>query len=163
VTDDAGANGASGVLGEDLGAMPLPCAVSEAEAAFPGTGGSCPTLGGGNLLVNPQADDADTAIQVAEAMTSDEFQLRLFELANLVPARPDLLETSRARAVQPLGRYLETIKHAGENAIPRPSSQLWHDHQLDFIVDEVREVLTQRKSPRQGAIDMGRRFETSQG
>jgi len=150
-------------IGSSIGAMPLPYAVTESEADQQGAGGSAPSMGGWNVIVNPQSDDVSAAVAAASAMTTDEFHLAMLERANFVPPRPSLLETTRARSAAPLGQYLPAIKWSAENAIPRPSNRLWYDRMSDVVEREVHDALAQEQNPAEAAQTIESRLRALEG
>ncbi len=85
---------------EDYGAMPIPYAVSEADANQPGTGGSTAALGGWHLTLNPNSERTDDAVEVLRAAMTDEFNLGMFDLwggsAEATPVRHRGSRTGRA-------------------------------------------------------------------
>ena len=150
--------------GSSVGAMPLPYAVTEDEAAQRGAGGSSPSMGGWNVIVNPRSDDVSAAASAAAAMTTDEFHLAMLEAANFVPPRAALLETDRARNADPLGDYLPALRWSAENAIPRPSNRRWYERMSDVVAREVHDALSQEQNPTEAARGIAsrlRRFEGS--
>lgn len=122
-----GQHGDEEMFGEDLGVMPIPYGVEEEEAEYPGTGGPVAALGGWNLAVNPNTEHMDEALEVVEAATTDEFNLDIFEILGQIPPKPHVLEEDRAQDVPVMGRYLDTFRVAGENAMPRPVTVVWPD------------------------------------
>jgi ABC-type glycerol-3-phosphate transport system substrate-binding protein len=122
-----GQHGAEDDFGQDLGVMPIPYAATEEEAEYPGTGGTAAALGGWHVAVNPNTERMDATMEVVEAATTDEFNLRIFEILGQIPPKSHLLESDRAREVPVVGRYLDTYRVAGENAIPRPVTVVWPD------------------------------------
>jgi len=112
-------------LGQDLGAMPIPYAVSESDAAQPGTGGTTSALGGWHLTINPNSNNLDAMNEVIRAVQTDEFALELFRLQGWLPPRPDLFNSDEARSVEPVGRYMDTLQVAGQNAMARPVTPVW--------------------------------------
>ncbi|WP_246985762.1 extracellular solute-binding protein [Halorientalis marina] len=160
--DELAALAASSV-GSNVGAMPLPYAVTENEAAQRGAGGSSPSMGGWNVLVNPRSDDVSAAVSAAAAMTTDEFHLAMLERSNFVPPRAALLETDRARNADPLGEYLPTLQWSAENAIPRPSNRRWYDRMSDVVEREVHDALSQEQNPTEAARGMASRLRRFEG
>ncbi|MFC4357126.1 substrate-binding domain-containing protein [Halobium salinum] len=118
-------NGAEDVFGEDLGVMPIPYGVTADEAQYPMTGGPVAALGGWHMTINPNSEKIDMAIQVFEAMAQQSFKLSLFETIGWIPPEPSLLDTQEARDVPIVGRYIDALKVAGQNAIPRPATAVW--------------------------------------
>jgi ABC-type glycerol-3-phosphate transport system substrate-binding protein len=128
------------------GNMPIPAGVPESEAEYPGTGGPVSSLGGWNLTVNPYAQGAqkEAALELAQAITVDEFRLKMFEVNGWVPAKPELFESDRARNVEPTGQFLDTLQISGENAMPRPVTVAW-PQQSSQIAGSVNSVFSGSK------------------
>ncbi|UPW00346.1 extracellular solute-binding protein [Halorussus gelatinilyticus] len=118
-------SGSEDNLGKDLGVMPIPYAKTKQEAKYPMTGGPVAALGGWHNAVNPNSKNPEAAIEVLKAMMSDEFKYKLFEVLGFLPPEPKLLTSQRAKEVPVMGRYLEPLRVAGENAIPRPVTPVW--------------------------------------
>lgn len=118
-------NGAEDVFGADLGVMPIPYATTEAESKYEKRGGPVAAVGGWNLTVNPNGRHREAALEVIEAMASPAFRFKLFEAAGYTPPIPKLLDSKRASKVPVMGRYIDQLKVAGKNAIPRPVSVVW--------------------------------------
>ncbi len=118
-------NGAEGEFGEDLGVMPIPYGVREEEASIEGYGGTMSSLGGWHICLNPKAQNKQQALEVMEAMVSEEFQLFLFETLGWLPPRPELFGSERAKQVPVVGRYLDTLRLTVENSVPRPVTVAW--------------------------------------
>lgn len=146
-------HGAEDGYGEDLGVMPLPYAVAEAEAEYPGTGGTAGALGGWHVAVNPNTQKMDAALEAVQAAASDEFNFAIMEILGQIPPKPALLETDRARDVGVAGRYMDTFRVVGENAIPRPVTVVWPD-QSQQIHQEINAALSQQKAPDQALSDL---------
>jgi len=152
-------------LGDALGVMPLPYAVTEDEAEYPGTGGTSAALGGWHITLNPNTQNKDAALEVMEAMTEDSFRLALFEIVGWLPPAPDLLDTDRARNVPVMGQYLEPIRIAGENAIPRPVTPVW-PQESNRIAQQVNSAFSEGGNPEQAMSQLEQQLqqiEQSQG
>jgi hypothetical protein len=115
-------NGAEDAFGEDFGTMPIPFAVPESESPYEGLGGTSSALGGWHATINPNApaDKKSAAYHVLNAMKAESVQLLALEEIGWLPPRPDLFESDRAQNVPIIGRYIDTLRVAGENAVPRP-------------------------------------------
>ncbi|WP_246308151.1 extracellular solute-binding protein [Halorarum salinum] len=138
--------GAEEAFGEDLGVMPMPFGVQPGEAEFDGMGGSVSALGGWHVTLNPNARHPEAAKEVLRAMSSDSFYLTLMELIGYVPPKPDLLDSREARDVDVVGRYVDTLKFAGEHALPRPSTVVW-PIQSPRISQQVSSTLSGDRTP----------------
>ncbi|WP_411963898.1 extracellular solute-binding protein [Haloferax sp. YSMS24] len=153
-------NGAEDVFGEDLGVMPIPYGVTPDEAKYEGTGGPVAALGGWHMTMNPNASDAkkQAAVQVLRTMQDEQFQLDLFQIIGWIPPRPSLLDSDRAREVPVIGRYLDALKVAGNNAIPRPVTVVW-PQQSGKVSQEVNNAMAREKSPEQAMSDLKSQLE----
>ncbi|MDS0294644.1 extracellular solute-binding protein [Halogeometricum sp. S3BR5-2] len=148
-------NGSEEYFGEDLGVMPIPYGVTQEEAQYEGTGGPVAALGGWHITMNPNSSSQQksAAAQVMRAMMSEDFQLRMFEVMGWIPPRPELLQSDRASQVPVMGRYVEQLRVAGENAVPRPVTVVW-PQQSDRIASEVNAAYAQNKTPEQAMSDL---------
>lgn len=147
--------GASDAFGERLGVMPMPYGVRPDQATFDGMGGSSSALGGWHVTLNPHAKHKDAAKEVLRAMSEDSFYLKLMEVLGYVPPKPDLLASERARNVEVMGRYVDTLKAAGENAVPRPVTVVW-PMESPRISQQVSATLSREKTPDGAMSDLGR-------
>jgi ABC-type glycerol-3-phosphate transport system substrate-binding protein len=150
-------------VGSSVRAMPLPYAVTESEADQQGAGGTSPSMGGWNVIVNPRSRNVSAAARAAAAMTTDDFRLAMLEQANFVPPRASLFSTSRARN-STMGPFLSAVQFAAESAIPRPSNRRWYERMSDVVEREVHDCLAQEQNPgeaAQGIESRLRRFEGS--
>ncbi len=138
---------------DDYGAMPMPYAVTEDEAAQPGTGGSTSALGGWHIVLNPNSQNKEEALEVLRAAMTDEFNLGMFDLYGWIPPKPALFDTEAAESVEPMGHYMDTLRVAGENAMPRPVTTVWPD-QSGLISEEVNLAVAGDKSPEEAAADL---------
>jgi len=132
-------------LGENLGAMPIPYAVSESDAAQPGTGGSTAALGGWHMTVNPNIQNQDDVTQVIRAAMQPDFQLTLLSIQGWLPPRPELFNSSEAQNVDVVGRYMDTLQVAGNNTMPRPVTAVWSD-QSSSIAQQANRAVDQAAS-----------------
>jgi ABC-type glycerol-3-phosphate transport system substrate-binding protein len=146
-------HGAEDSFGENLGVMPIPYTVSEQQAEYEGTGGPVAALGGWHVAINPNTNNMAAAVAAVEAATSDEFNLALFEILGQIPPKPDLLETDRARQIPVMGRYMDALQVAGENAVARPVTVVWPD-QSTQIAQEVNAAYSGDKAPEQAMSDL---------
>ncbi|RJT05282.1 substrate-binding domain-containing protein [Halococcus sp. IIIV-5B] len=145
------AAGAEDALGDRLGVMPIPYAVTEQQSNFRDIGGPTAALGGWHIGVNPNTPQREQAMEVIEALTQPSFQLELFELLGLLPPNQELLNTRRAKQIPIVGNYIETLQVAGRNAIPRPVSVVW-PQQSGKIAQQVHAGMD-GSSPPQQAMD----------
>jgi maltose-binding protein MalE len=131
---------------DSYGVMPLPYKVSEQNAQ--GVGGSTAALGGWHMTVNPNTQNQEAALQVIQTAMKDEVSLGLWELAAWLPPKPDLFDAEAATSVDPTGQYLNTLRVAGETAMPRPVTVAWPD-QSGQIAQTVNAVASQNRPPQQ--------------
>ena len=155
------ATGDEEVFGEDLGVMPMPYAVPEDEAEHEGVGGTAAGLGGWHLTLNPNTDRTEEALQVIEAFTNDEVMLTIFELQGFLPPVLELVEEADPDEIGPVARYTEQIQIAGENAVPRPVTDVWPE-QSALIYQEVHAAYRGVKSPEAAMGDLTERLERSE-
>ncbi|WIV66730.1 extracellular solute-binding protein [Natrialbaceae archaeon AArc-T1-2] len=153
--------GAEDAFGEDLGVTTMPYAVSEEDAEHDGVGGTAAGLGGWHLTLNPNTDQAEEALQVIEAFTHDEVMLTIFELQGFLPPIIDLVEEADPDEVGPVARYTDQIRAAGENAVPRPVTDVWPE-QSALIFQEVHAAYRGAKSPEVAMDDLNERLEQSE-
>ena len=127
-------------LGQDLGAMPIPYAVSEENAAQPGTGGTTAALGGWHMTANPNIDNQDDVAAVIRAAMEPDFQLTLLSVQGWLPPRPELFNSSEAQDVDVVGRYMDTLQVAGDNTMARPVTAVWSDQESNISQQANRAV-----------------------
>ncbi|SEV83302.1 carbohydrate ABC transporter substrate-binding protein, CUT1 family [Natrinema salifodinae] len=138
---------------EDYGAMPIPYGVTEDEAAQPGTGGTTAALGGWHLVLNPNSERKEEALEVVRATMTDEFNLGMFDLWGWIPPKPALFDAEEVEQSEPMGNYMDTLRVAGENAMPRPVTPVW-TNQSSRIAEEVNLAVAGDKAPDQAAADL---------
>jgi len=154
-------NGSEENFGEDLGVMPIPYMppheYSGAEnVPYEGTNtpeGPVAALGGWHYTVNPNSNKTEDAIEFLRAATSESVQLKLFQEVGWLPPRPDLLDSSEAQEVPIMGRYLDTLKKVGQNAVSRPVTVAWPT-QTPKVAQEANAALAKDKSPAQAMTDL---------
>lgn len=151
-TDPAESDEGEG-FGEDLGVMPIPGAVPESETEYDGTGGPVAALGGWHFMVNPNSDNVAAALNVMETITEDSVQLFMFRAVGWAPPQPALFESDEARELEPIGRYLDSLQVAGENAVARPVTEAWPT-QSSSVYQEVHDAYSQNKSPEEAMTDL---------
>ncbi|MFD1597887.1 extracellular solute-binding protein [Halobellus rarus] len=154
-------NGAEDAFGEDLGVMPIPYAVSQEDSPYESIGGSTSALGGWHLTLNPNANDArkQAAVQLFRALQNDEVRLRMFEIGGWTPPIADLINTERTQQLEIIGRYVDSLQVAGENALPRPVTPVW-PQQSDQIASEVNNALRQEKGSSEAMADLQASLES---
>ncbi len=139
-------NGATDVFGKDLGVMPIPWGVKPSNAKYKGTGGVSAALGGWNNTVNPSTKNKKAALEVLKTTMKDDFILSMFELIGYLPPKPKLFNSDKAKNAPVMGRYMDTLKVAGENAVPRPVTVAWPSESTK-VSQEVNASLAGQKSP----------------
>jgi len=154
-------NGAEDVFGEDLGVMPVPYAVSQEDSPYESIGGSTSALGGWHLTLNPNATGSRkrAALQLFKALQVDEVRLRMFEIGGWTPPIADLINTERTRELELIGRYVDSLQVAGENALPRPVTSVW-PQESSQIAKEVNASLRQQKTPTKAMSDLKESIES---
>ena len=154
-------NAAPDVFGDDLGAMPIPYAVTEADAPYAGVGGTTSALGGWHLTLNPNAspERTEAAIELFRALQTDAVRLRMFEIGGWIPPIADLIATDRTRQLETIGPYVDTLQVAGEAALPRPVTRVW-PQQSTQIAREVNAAILQEKTPAAAMSDLREALES---
>jgi len=149
-------NGSEENFGEDLGVMPIPYNTTADESPYgPEIGGSTSALGGWHLALNPNATDEkkQAAVQVFQALQSDQVRLDMFEIGGYIPPIPDLIDTEQTRELDLIGRYVDTLQVASENAVPRPVTAVW-PQQSSKVSEAVNKSLRQEKAPEAALSDL---------
>ncbi|UPV76344.1 extracellular solute-binding protein (plasmid) [Halorussus limi] len=145
-------------LGKDLGVMPIPYAKTEKQAKYPLTGGPVAALGGWHNAINPNSKNKEAAVEVLKAMMSDEFKYKLFEVIGNVPPEPQLLTSERAKQVPVMGQFVEQLRIAGENAIPRPVTPVW-PAESSKIAQQVNGAFAKGGKPEQAMTQLKAQLE----
>ncbi|MFW6320557.1 MAG: substrate-binding domain-containing protein [Halohasta sp.] len=146
---------------DDLGAMPMPYAVEEGEGAYPGTGGSTSAQGGWHICMNPNTERKDQALEVLAALTEDDFNIGMLEAIAWLPPKPALFEDETATdpdTVGEVGNYMNTLRIAGEGAMPRPVTTEWPS-QAETIAEQINQAVSGDKSPADAAADLQEAIE----
>ncbi|TYL39194.1 sugar ABC transporter substrate-binding protein [Natronococcus pandeyae] len=149
---------------DDLGAMPIPYAVDEDEAAQPGAGGTASAQGGWHIGLNPNSERTEEAVEVMQAMTEDDFNLGMLEIVAWLPPKPELFDDEEATdpdAVGDIGHYMDTLRVAGENAMPRPVTEQWPS-QAEIIAEQANRAVAGEASPEDAAADLQEALEQSE-
>jgi len=139
-------NGTDKVFGKNLGVMPIPWGVKPSQAKYKGTGGVVAALGGWNNTVNPSTENKEAALEVLKATMTDSFILDMFELIGYLPPKPKLFNSDKAKSAPVMGRYMDTLKVAGENAVPRPVTVAWPSESTK-VSQQVNATLGDQMSP----------------
>ena len=142
--------GAGKNFGDRLGVMPYPYGMSAQDAPYEGTGGSNAKLGGWHLSINPNTKHLAATVEVIKAMTTDEFYLTIFEELGSTPPKPGLLETDRAKNVEVMSRYLDTLQFQANNQFAPPINAVW-SAEKSAIGEQFLACLKQQKSPKAAA------------
>jgi len=143
-------------FGEDLGAMPIPYHTSTSDSSYgPEIGGSTSALGGWHLALNPHAPETQkrAAVQMLDALQTDQVRLDIFKAVGWIPPIPELVDSDQARELDPLGRYVDTLKVAGENSVPRPVTAVWPS-QSSKISQQVNAAIRQEKTPEEAMTEL---------
>lgn len=148
-------------MGDQVDMMPMPYGVEEGEAEYDGLGGTASALGGWHFTLNPVAENAEEAIQVMDAFATEEVMLAIFEIQGWLPPILELLEDLDPEESGPVANYAETIQIAGENAIPRPVTDVWPE-QSAHIYQEVNGTFRGEQSPEDAMRDLRERLEQSE-
>jgi len=143
---------------DDLGTMPIPYAVTEDESEYEGIGGTASALGGWHLTVNPNSQNVDAAVQVIEATMQQSFRTFQFSELGYLTGDQRLFDPENVGDVDPWGPHLETLRVAGENAIPRPVTVVWPD-QSSQIASRVNAVLAQQQAPEEAMSALAQSLE----
>ena len=145
--------GAESAFGENLGVMPMPYGVPPEEARFDGMGGSCSALGGWHVTLNPHAKYPDAAKEVLRAMSTDSFYLRMMEEMGYVPPKPNLVTSQQAKNIDVVSRYVDTLRFAGQHAVPRPVSVVW-PRESPRIAQQVSGTISGGQAPEPALQDL---------
>ena len=149
---------------DDLGAMPMPYAVEDGEGAYPGTGGTTSAQGGWHIALNPNSERKEEALEIMRAMTEDDFNLGMLEVIAWLPPKPALFDDEEATdpdAVGDIAHYMDTLRVAGEGAMPRPVTEQWPS-QVDIIAEQVNQAVSGDKTPEDAAEDLQEALEASE-
>ncbi|WP_436908321.1 extracellular solute-binding protein [Halosimplex marinum] len=138
-------------FGEDLGVMPIPYGVPESESEYDGLGGTCSALGGWHLTVNPNSQNVGAAAEVVEATMQRSF--REFEFAELNFLTADRRLFDPDVAPDSWAPHIDTLRIAGDNAVPRPATVVWPD-QSPLVSGEINAALAAQKAPEQALSDL---------
>ncbi len=156
-------NQSANELGTDaVGTMPIPYAVSEENAEFQGTGGTTSALGGWHVTANPNSENLDAVRQVIDAVMTEDFRLSMLEIEGWLPPRGDLFNSDRARNVEPMGNYMDTLQVAGENTMPRPVTSVWSD-QSSVIAEQANAAVNQDVSSAEAMATLQSELEDIEG
>lgn len=137
----------SAVGHKKLGVMPIPYHIKQGGGKYPQLGGPTAALGGWNVALNPNSQKTNAAIEVLKTITSDTFQLGYTKATgNLVP-KPKLFNSKEMKNLPHLGPYMNQLKVAGNNAIPRPVTAVWPQESTK-ISQEVNAALSGSKTPK---------------
>ncbi|WP_290814965.1 extracellular solute-binding protein [Halovivax sp.] len=154
-------SGAEEELGDAVDMMPMPYAVEEDEAEYDGVGGTAAALGGWHLTLNPNTEAQEESVQVLDAFANEDVMLTIFEIQGWLPPILELLEEVDPEEGGPVARHVDTIQIAGENAVPRPVTDVWPE-QSALIYQEVHNAYRGAKSPEEAMDDLQERLERSE-
>src|SRR5699024_4999721 len=140
-------------FGKDYGVMPMPYAVSAKNASAQCTGGSISALGGWSMTVNPNTKNKDAVMEVIETAMTDDFQLGLLDISGWLPSKPGLFNSKKAKNQKPIGRYMESLRIAGKNTMPRPVTVAWPQESTQ-IYQKVNGIAKGGSSPKKGLSNL---------
>lgn len=133
-------------FGEDLGVMPIPYGTTAEESEYEGAGGPVAALGGWHITPNPNTENIEATLAVIEAFTSREVKLELWQDQGWIPPEPELFGSDEIRELEPVGRYMDALEVAGENAVARPVTEIWPT-QSTSVYQEAHDAISQAKGP----------------
>ncbi|WP_049900172.1 extracellular solute-binding protein [Halococcus agarilyticus] len=110
---------------EKLGVMPIPYGVTAEKSQYENIGGPVAALGGWHNAVNPNSERMEDALAVVNTMTKPSFQRALVEATGWLPPNREVFTSDKVKQVPVTGNYIEQLRIAGENAIPRPVTVVW--------------------------------------
>nr|WP_248904493.1 substrate-binding domain-containing protein [Halocatena marina] len=145
--------GAEDKLGKDLGVMPIPYGVEKSKAKYKGTGGPVAALGGWHVAINPNTPETEAAKEVVRTMTKEDVQFKLFQEIGWLPPRPSSLDSKRAKEVPVMGRYLDQLRIAGKNAIPRPVTVAW-PQESSKIAQQANSAVGENGNPQKAMTNL---------
>ncbi|ELY44094.1 family 1 extracellular solute-binding protein, partial [Natronorubrum bangense JCM 10635] len=116
---------------------------------------------GWHLVLNPNTERSEMALDVIEAFTQDEVMARIFETLSFIPPKVELLDEFDPDETGPVARYSEQIQQAAEDAIPRPVTDVWPE-QSSVMAQEIHAAYRGVKSPEEAMGDLNSRLEQSE-
>lgn len=133
-------------FGDKLGVMPIPYGVKPSNAKYEKTGGTSSALGGWHMVLNPNSEQSDAATAVLQAMTSQKFRQFQLKTLGLLPPDTATLEGDAIKETPVWGQYVDTLRIAGKNAVPRPVTAVWPD-ESPAIAERVNAALSGGQAP----------------
>jgi ABC-type glycerol-3-phosphate transport system substrate-binding protein len=143
---------------ENYGTMPIPYAVKESNALEPGTGGTTSALGGWNMTLNPNAANKDGALEVIKTAMKKEVQVGIFKITGWLPPDTSVFSSKEVKSVQPTGKYIDTLKMAGQNSMSRPVTIAW-PQESTAIYQEVNAAAAQQQSTKKALNTLSKRIK----
>ncbi|MFC7214976.1 extracellular solute-binding protein [Saliphagus sp. GCM10025334] len=138
---------------DNVGTMPIPYAVTEDEANQSGTGGTTSALGGWHIVLNPNSNNLEQAREVLRVSMEDDLLLGILDIWGWLPPKPELFESEEAESIEPMGAYMNTLRLAGENTMPRPVTEVWGTESTR-IAEEANSAVSGSKDPEDAAADL---------
>ena len=133
---------------DQLGVMPIPYATPQKKSKYKNIGGPTAALGGWHNAVNPNSDQREKALQVMATMTKPSFQRTLVEITGWLPPNREVFSSKKVRQIPYTGDYIDQLRVAGENAIPRPVTVVW-PQQATKIAQQVHAGFSGASPPKQ--------------
>lgn len=130
-----------------LGVMPIPYATTQQESKYDNIGGPVAALGGWHNTVNPNSNRKPQALEVIQTMTQPSFQRALVETTGWLPPNREVFGSRKMRQIPVVGDYIDQLKVAGENAIPRPVTAVWPQESTK-IAQQVHAGISGDQRPR---------------
>lgn len=135
-------------FGDDLGVMVFPYGVPESKAEYKGVGGTGAAMGGWHHSINPKTENLEATAKVLKAMSTDKYYLDIFKYAGSPPPKPGLLETQKAKQVEGMGPYVDTLRRQSQDQVIFPIHRAW-EPQRQAITTQFTKCLKRNKSPQQ--------------
>ena len=133
---------------KQLGVMPIPYATTEKNSQYNNIGGPTAALGGWHNAINPNSDQREEALEVLQTMTKPSFQRTLVEITGWLPPNREVFSSRKVRQIPYTGNYIEQLRIAGENAIPRPVTVVWPQESTK-IAQQVHAGMSGASPPKQ--------------
>jgi len=143
------------VGGDKLGVMPIPYHVSKGAGKYKGLGGPTASLGGWNVALNPNSKKKDAAVEVLKTLPNDQFQLQLTQLTGWLTPKPKLFDSQKMKDLPALGPYIDSLKVAGNNAVPRPVTAVW-PQESKKIAQKVNAALSGDETPKKAMSSLAK-------
>src|SRR5699024_621884 len=116
-------------------------------------------LGGWSMTVNPNTKNKDAVMEVIETAMTDDFQLGMLDISGWLPSKPGLFNSKKATNQKPIGRYMESLRIAGKNTMPRPVAVAWTQESTQ-IYQKVNGIAKGGSSPKKGLSNLKSSLES---